>query len=251
MIDYDKSTLFWSFKKNDSPKTSLIPKIIHQLWIGPKKPPYNLMRTWKVLNPTWEYIFWDEKKLSILKFLNQTKIDKMQEWNGKCDMYRYEILYKFGGFFIDADSVCLKPLEDFLFEYENIAVYENEIVRGDLVACGFMGCHPKSCLMQDCIENLINIQSPAWWYVGPAYFTHIIQQKNHSIKIHPSKLFIPNHYSKNGDLKEAYADHLWGNTKQCYNQITCPIPTQTSQLRQKLLLQYHTCRRMGILSQNL
>ena len=250
MIDYDKSKLYWPFKKNSPVKSTLIPKVIHQLWIGPKKPPHNLMNTWKLHNPSWDYVFWNEQKLKTLKFQNQTQINKMQEWNGKCDIYRYEILYKFGGFFVDADSVCLKPLDDFLFEYENIAVYENENARGGLIACGFMGCHPKSSLMHDCIVNLEKVQSPAWWYVGPAYFTQIIEQGNHSIKIHPSKLFIPNHYTKIGSTEEAYADHLWGNTKQCYNQITSPVPSQTSQLRQKLLQQYHTCRRMGILAQN-
>ena len=34
-----------------------IPKIIHQLWIGPKPAPINLMNTWKEKHPDFEYIF--------------------------------------------------------------------------------------------------------------------------------------------------------------------------------------------------
>jgi mannosyltransferase OCH1-like enzyme len=39
-----------------------IPKIIHQLWIGPKQPPIELMKTWKEKNPDYEYIHWKLKK---------------------------------------------------------------------------------------------------------------------------------------------------------------------------------------------
>ncbi len=34
-----------------------VPKIIHQIWIGPKQPPINLMNTWKEKHPDFEYIF--------------------------------------------------------------------------------------------------------------------------------------------------------------------------------------------------
>ena len=37
---------------------SKIPKIIHQLWIGPSPAPVNMMKTWKDKHPNFEYIFW-------------------------------------------------------------------------------------------------------------------------------------------------------------------------------------------------
>ena len=40
-----------------------IPKIIHQLWIGSKPPPINLMNTWKNKNPDFEYICWTEEEM--------------------------------------------------------------------------------------------------------------------------------------------------------------------------------------------
>ena len=39
-----------------------IPKIIHQIWIGNKPPPINLMNTWKEKNPDYEYILWNENE---------------------------------------------------------------------------------------------------------------------------------------------------------------------------------------------
>ena len=44
-------------------QTSNIPKIIHQLWIGPKERPSKFMDTWKKNNPDFEYIFWNEEEI--------------------------------------------------------------------------------------------------------------------------------------------------------------------------------------------
>jgi len=35
-----------------------IPKILHQIWIGPKPAPTNLMHSWKDKHPDFEYIYW-------------------------------------------------------------------------------------------------------------------------------------------------------------------------------------------------
>ena len=41
-----------------------IPKIIHQVWIGPKNKPNIYINTWKIdyikANPDWQYVLWDE-----------------------------------------------------------------------------------------------------------------------------------------------------------------------------------------------
>ena len=40
-----------------------IPKIIHQLWIGPKPRPYKFMKTWEDKHPDYEYILWNEEEI--------------------------------------------------------------------------------------------------------------------------------------------------------------------------------------------
>ena len=42
----------------------MIPKIIHQLWIGTKPPPTKFMDTWRDKNPDFEYIRWNEEEIS-------------------------------------------------------------------------------------------------------------------------------------------------------------------------------------------
>ena len=37
-------------------------------------------------------------------------MDSMSGWNGKADILRWEILFKYGGIFVDADSICIETI---------------------------------------------------------------------------------------------------------------------------------------------
>ena len=52
---------------------SKIPKIIHQIWIGPKPPPTNFMDTWKNKHESegFEYIRWTEQEILKRGFFSQ------------------------------------------------------------------------------------------------------------------------------------------------------------------------------------
>ena len=94
----------------------MIPKIIHQIWIGNLEPPVSLMDSWKNKHPDFKYILWDEEKIRDEKFSSQVKIDEIEEYCGKADIIRYEILNRYGGVYIDADSYCIEKLGNFLLE---------------------------------------------------------------------------------------------------------------------------------------
>jgi len=73
-----------------------IPRILHQLWIGDKPRPTNLLETWKEkhLPLGFEYILWTESEIVSrgMTFRCQKQIDEMGEINGKADIMRWEIL---------------------------------------------------------------------------------------------------------------------------------------------------------------
>ncbi|WP_179415717.1 glycosyltransferase family 32 protein [Mucilaginibacter sp. E4BP6] len=204
----------------------MVPRIIHQLWIGRKKPPYELMNSWKTLNPDWQYIFWNEETLQqhFKKGLyNQRQYDIMPELNGKCDIARYEILNAYGGFFIDADSLCISPLDDFFLNNDSFSCYENEFVRGNLVAAGYLASTKENKLMRHLIdrihcmseEDLLLGNHTAWQTVGPILLTKTIHAQHYTdISVYPSYFFIPKHYTGvmyNGPAK-IYAKQFWGST---------------------------------------
>lgn len=202
-----------------------IPKIIHQIWIGSKKRPEKWMQSCKDMNPTWEYRLWTEKELADEEFKNQNKINEMPLVHGKSDIIRYELLHKYGGFFIDADSEAIKALDDSLLNNDSFTCFESEIHRRGLLANGYLAASKENELMGYLIEEIpkLNLRNrtQAWDVTGPVLLTRMIQQKKYNkIKIFPSEYFIPFHYSdfrvNKSRLKNSYFIQYWGTTRNLY-----------------------------------
>ena len=205
----------------------MIPKIIHQIWIGNLEPPVSLMDSWKNKNPDFKYILWDEEKIRDEKFSSQVKIDEIEEYCGKADIIRYEILNRYGGVYIDADSYCIEKLGNFLLE-KSFAVYENEKIRKGLIATGVLGFEPNHPFLSNILKIIKKIPvskeetgKKAWQTVGPLLFTKIYNKTLQKIKIYPSFMFYPEHYT--GEIYKghgkSFAYQFWGSTKSNYEII--------------------------------
>ena len=207
-----------------------IPKIIHQLWIGPKPPPSNHMDTWKKMNPDFEYIRWDERLIqSKITLECKHRIAEMKEINGQADIIRWEILYEYGGIFLDADSICVDKIDDILMNCKCFAGWEHETLRNGLIATGTMGFTPKHPLVKEAIEwikqNCVDYNKTglmAWQSVGPGLLTRMYNSgKYNDMTIFPSYSFLPIHctgaeYKGHGKI---YAYQEWGSTKKNYEQM--------------------------------
>lgn len=219
----------------------MIPKIIHQIWIGSKPIPINFMDTWRLKNPDFTYMLWNESK--ILKqnhiFSCQKRMNEIEEICGKADILRLEILYEYGGIYIDADSICVEPIDDILMNTTCFAGWEQEQVRQGLIATGTMGFPPKHPLVKKAIEwikaNPVSIRETnlrAWVTVGPMLLTNIYnsnEKYKREMTIFPSYFFLPIHgtgleYSGHGKI---YAFQAWGSTKNNYEQMnSMSLPPQ-------------------------
>ena len=159
----------------------------------------------------------------------------MEEINGKADIIRWEILYKYGGIFIDADSICIEPIDDTLMNTKAFAGYEQEEIRKGLIATGTMGFPPKHPLVKKAIEWIENndvsvkkTQKRAWITVGPGLLTRIYNNgKFNDLTIFPSYYFLPIHCTglEYKGHSKIYAYQEWGSTKQNYdimNKINLP-----------------------------
>jgi GT2 family glycosyltransferase len=208
-----------------------IPKIIHQVWIGPKPAPMNSMNSWKEKHPDFEYIFWNETEFEKrgMFFKCQDKIDEIEEINGKADIIRWEILYKYGGVFLDADSICVEPFDDYILSKGPFAGWENEEKRPGLIATGTMGFPPKHPLVKEAVKWIQNNEvsqaktnGMAWETVGPGLLTRIYNSKIFKdVIVYPSYTFLPQHFTGaeyNGHGK-IYAFQQWGSTRNAYDYI--------------------------------
>ena len=217
--------------------SNLIPKIMHQLWIGPKPEPTEFMDSWRDKHPDFEYIRWNEQEILKrgLELSCQHRIDEMQEINGKADIIRWEILYEYGGVFLDADSICIEPIDETLMSCPCFAGWEQEQIRQGLIATGTMGFPPKHPLVKGTIDwmkaNTVSVattQQRAWQTVGPGLLTRMYNTGLHKdLVVFPSYSFLPIHcsgleYKGHGKI---YAYQEWGSTKQNYdimNSIQLP-----------------------------
>ncbi|MFT7533878.1 MAG: hypothetical protein ACI9FD_004921 [Gammaproteobacteria bacterium] len=197
----------------------MIPKIIHQIWIGPRQPP-QAMLSWRDRHPEWDYYLWTEETIDF-PLQNQEQYEASPTYSGKSNVIRYELMHRYGGVYIDADTGCLNTLPDSMLIDDFFAVFEDEQALPGRVGTTYFGCIPECPVMHSMIRSISNqptkaiASTPSWKITGPLPFTEAIENVGDG-KIYPSYLFFPYHHSGNccsdEQFEKAYAIHLWDTT---------------------------------------
>ena len=179
----------------------MIPNIIHQIWIGAKNPPNIWMDTVKNFcsNYGYEYKLWNNENIKELTLQNQHIFDITKEYCGKADVLRYEILYKYGGIYIDADSVILKgdKLDSLIKEFNSDCGLGYEI-DNERICNGVILSKIQSKFLKKVIDempsriHLISSNHP-WITIGPIYITELYGKYKDEIdiKIYKRDIFYP------------------------------------------------------------
>lgn len=172
---YNKSNFLT--KVNQPALTNQIPRIIHQIWLGSPLPERykKFQDTWKKFHPDWEYRLWTEADLKDFKLINQKAFDKAVNFAEKANVWRYEILDRFGGLYVDTDFECLRNF-DVLHEFYEFYTGIATVNRLTLINNGLIGSIPGHPFMKACIEN---INKKRYGYQqfgrnGTIYFGHMI-----------------------------------------------------------------------------
>ncbi|MEQ5238558.1 glycosyltransferase family 32 protein [Proteus terrae] len=209
----------------------LIPKQLGHIWIGPNPKPIQWMNTWENKHTDWKYTVYDNNFLNNYHFKTRNLIEfyyKLGLYAGVADLMRYEILYEFGGFIPEADSICYHNTDELFTKKQAYTVYENEFIRGNLVA-PIYACEPKNEFVGQLINELLQITpldlDYPWISTGNFFVAKMIQKYNPDITIFPSHYFNPIHYEGivyNGDDK-IYSKQLFGSTSAKYKKSINPI----------------------------
>lgn len=207
----------------------MIPKCFHFIWVGDEsRRPDNCIRTWQEAHPDWEFRLWGNAELEGRNWINARHMAAMtpRELNGVADMMRWEILLEHGGLVFDADSICLRPLDEDLLDCEAFACWESEIARPGLIAAGYFGCEAGNTFVKRIVEDIAAspsvVEDMAWKTVGPQRLTDCYRKFAYSpLRIYPSHTFIPRHFT--GVTYEGrdpvYAHQLWGSTLRTYEDM--------------------------------
>lgn len=109
--------------KSPSSTAYKIPPIIHQIWLGSPMPEKykTLTHAWQAFKG-WEYKLWTDEEVKTLSLYNEKLYKAAHNYGERSDLLRYEILYRFGGVYVDADVECMNP-EYFEFAHREYSFY--------------------------------------------------------------------------------------------------------------------------------
>lgn len=134
----------------------MIPHIIHQTWKNTKIPERwkDSVQACKDLHKTYKYMFWTDKTMK--DFVKKeypefykTYVEYPNEIQ-RCDAFRYLVLYKYGGIYIDMDLMCKISIAP-LLKYKLVFV---KSANFDTLTNSFIISTPKNPFIKYCIDNL-------------------------------------------------------------------------------------------------
>jgi mannosyltransferase OCH1-like enzyme len=194
---------------------------LHQIWIGDNPLPTEWVDTVKGFASEYGYKYklWRDSTVKDLDFDSIPGLKSLytsfgKELAGRADILRLLILYKYGGVYIDADTVIVKPekfhtfleknTEGVFFGWENLtAARTRKLGIGKirrLVANGLIGAekgHPfLKALLEGIVENSAETpgKKEAWKLVGPLYVTKMymgLKKEFPDVKVFPMNYFYP------------------------------------------------------------
>jgi len=219
----------------------MIPKIIHQTWKNTQIPDnwIDAQKSCKAIHSDYKYILWtheDMDKFVKNEYPNFYKTYISYKYNiQRCDAFRYLVLYKYGGIYIDLDIVCKKSLNNFLHYDIVLPLCSSD---SNMFTNGFLMIIPKHPFFKYCIDQLPNyINSYSYLgkfshvmnSTGPVFLTNMIKNynKNSNMSIKNMNILTKKQFS--GDCNVCnedtciggeYFDHLvgksWHDTLSAY-----------------------------------
>lgn len=92
----------------------MIPKVIHYCWFGGNPLPDDLkkyIKTWREQCPDYEIIEWNEHNYDVSKNVFMREAYTKKNFAYVSDYARLDIIYTYGGFYLDTDVELLKSLD--------------------------------------------------------------------------------------------------------------------------------------------
>lgn len=149
----------------------MIPKIIHQIWVGPNKIPEHCLKyidSVKNIHPEYQHILWTEDNLPELPklvLLQYERYGKQKKYAFQADVLRYYLVNLFGGMYLDVDFHVFKNLSPLLKKNFNITIPMHDPETMHWICNNFFASIPNHPILEDIITNLKNES-----YHGPIFF---------------------------------------------------------------------------------
>ena len=138
-----------NYRKEDKP---VIPKLIHAIWFSGDPMPDLYLRcleSWKKYAPDYEIKIWNMETYKPDRCLFFEQAIEHKNWAFASDYARADLLYRYGGIYMDLDVEMLRPVDDLLY---NDAYMSFESL--DRIECGSgMGSRPGHPIIKEICES--------------------------------------------------------------------------------------------------
>jgi len=181
---------------------SKIPKKIFQTWtnLNVSEKLQKIIDTWKINNPDYEYFLYDNnmsRNFIVENFSIEVinAYDKINTGAFRADLWRYCILYKYGGFYADIDTLCIGKIDDFINEYTDyiIPIDLNIDNEKHCLFNAFIGTVPNNPILLECIGQIVhNVKND----ILPSFKLNIAgpgligQKTNLYMRLHENESFV-------------------------------------------------------------
>lgn len=183
-------------QKNVESKISKIPKIIHQIWLGGKVPDkYGFyIDTLKNTNPDWEFRLWTDIDVVGFGFKNHILFNNTSNLGSKSDIFRYEILERFGGIHLDIDFYGVKSFNELIyldfFCGGGVGHFQNSVIGtapNNKIISGLVSELLKTQTFNNNIDGVMNTTGP--YYLERTFNNFMTNDDN--IVVFPNDFFYP------------------------------------------------------------
>ena len=192
-------------------KRYAIPKVIHYCWFGRKPIPERnriWMESWRRLCPDFEIKEWNETNYDVRKISYMAEAYDAGKWGFVSDYARLDIIFQYGGFYLDTDVELLKSLDD-LTEQQAFFGFETLESVGLGIGFGAVSHHPLIQEMRDdyCGKHFLQKDGSLNLLPSPAYWTSVLQRHDLQLDGRFQQLECANVYPKTAFCPQSYELH--------------------------------------------
>jgi FkbM family methyltransferase len=187
------------------------------------------------LHPTWEVKVWRDP-IKADGFLLEKYWRKVKTGAGLADLIRLDVLFRFGGVYVDSDIKLIRPLDVLAQHYDCFIASED----GVNLTNALVGARKQSPAIYRIIDYL-NKNEPDWDLppniaTGPVLFAAQLKW-SHEITVLPRETFYSYSYTTTLDKdklvhRHSYGEHLWHHSwKMADPKPSMPKPQTRIRLR--------------------
>lgn len=180
----------------------MIPSILHRIWLDDPMPPVfaEYGRQWQALHPTWEWWQLTDSKLlpDVLPgwrnpYLYDTAKQRFPgDWKRyRADLLRLELLYEYGGVYVDTDIEPHRNLEPLLDDHSVVMGRSPQHIGGvHPITNAFIAAEPRHPFIEACLDALPGSVAQSSQFLagvaGPWLMTRVYEsQKWPTVHIEP------------------------------------------------------------------